>query len=139
MNSDVLGNAFKAIQKAEDAFDTAKHDLKGGFTLAAVSRAYYAVFYCMTGLLLLHDIHAKTHRGVQTKFRELFVKTDIFDFSVAQTIYVAFDLRQRADYDLNTDILPEEASELIKDAGIFLNVTKAYLQELKAETQGKYP
>ena len=28
MNSDVLENAFKAIQKAEDAFDTAKHDLK---------------------------------------------------------------------------------------------------------------
>jgi uncharacterized protein (UPF0332 family) len=133
MNSYALENAFKAVQRAADALDTAKHDLKGGFTLAAVSRSYYVIFYCMTGLLLLHDIHAKTHQGVQAKFRELFIKTDIFDFSIAQTIHIAFDLRQRADYDLNTNIRPEKVSELIKEAEIFYDFTKNYLQKLTAE------
>lgn len=129
-----LENALKAIERAQDALDTARYDLKGGFTLAAVSRAYYVVFYCMSGLLMLHDIHAKTHQGVQAKFRELFVMTDIFDFSVAATIHNSFALRQKADYNMDADILPSEASELIRDAQIFYNVTREYLQKLAVDS-----
>jgi len=135
MNNYKLENAFKAIERAQDAIDTAKHDLKGGFTLAAVSRAYYVVFYCMSGLLMLNDIHARTHQGVQAKFRELFVMTNIFDFSIAATIHNSFALRQKADYNMDADITPEEANDLIKDAQIFYSVTKGYLQKLTEETQ----
>jgi uncharacterized protein (UPF0332 family) len=40
-----------------------------------------------------------------------------------------FDFRQEADYDLDTDITHEEASDLIRRARSFYQLAKTYLQE----------
>lgn len=52
------------MDKALDALATARHDLEANFTLAAANRSYYSMFYCMTGLLYLHDIHTKSHHDL---------------------------------------------------------------------------
>lgn len=63
----------KALERAVDSLESAKHNLQGGFILTAVNRSYYACFYCMIALLYTRNLHPKTHSGVRTKFSELFV------------------------------------------------------------------
>lgn len=108
--------SLKALEKAEDAIGNAEYNLKGGFISATANRTYYACYYCMVALLYTKNVHAKTHQGVHGKFSELFVKTAIFPVETSNDISVIFDFRQEADYDLDTDITPEEASDLIKRA-----------------------
>ena len=70
MNVVALPEALKALEKAQDALATGRHDLQAGFTLGAINRSYYCMFYCMSGLLYLHDIHTKSHQGIRAKFSE---------------------------------------------------------------------
>lgn len=67
MNVVALPEALKALEKAQDALATGRHDLQAGFTLGAINRSYYCMFYCMSGLLYLHDIHTKSHQGIRAK------------------------------------------------------------------------
>jgi HEPN domain-containing protein len=106
-----LGESFKALDKAKDAIENAEYNLKGGFVSATAN-------------------HAKTHQGAHAKFSELFVRTGIFPTEISSDISVIFDFRQEADYDLDTDITHEEATDLIRRASSFYRLTKTYLQEL---------
>lgn len=130
MTQHEYGESFKALEKAGDAIENAEYNLKGGFVSATANRAYYGCYYCMIALLYTKNIHAKTHQGAHAKFSELFVKTGIFPIEISSDISVIFDFRQEADYDLDTDITHEEASDLIKRASAFHLLTKNYLQEL---------
>ena len=121
--------SLKALEKAEDAIENAEYNLKGGFISATANRTYYGCYYCMIALLYTKDVHAKTHQGAHAKFSELFVKTGIFPIETSSDISVIFDFRQEADYDLDTDITHEEASDLIRRARSFYHLAKAYYQE----------
>ena len=46
-----MSEAVKALDRAKDAIETAEYTIQGDFILAAINRAYYAMFYCMTALL----------------------------------------------------------------------------------------
>ena len=113
MNNPPMEESLKAVAKALDAIETAEHDLKGNFTLAAINRIYYACYYCMTALLLSQNVFAKTHQGTRAKFSELFIKTGLFSDVMAAHIKNAFDLRQEADYDLDAEISNEIAALMI--------------------------
>jgi uncharacterized protein (UPF0332 family) len=60
MNLKRLPESYKALDRAIDALNTARYDLQAGFTLATINRSYQSMFYCMTGLLYLHDVHTKS-------------------------------------------------------------------------------
>ena len=128
--TDFLPNALKALEKAEDAIETAKYDLKGGFETAAVNRGYYAMFYYMTALLILHNVHTKTHQGIQAKFRELYIKNGVFDIAISEQLQAAFNLRQQVDYDLDTRVDAEDVQRLITAAEEFYALTKSHLKAI---------
>ncbi len=119
----------KALGRAEDALENTAHSLTGGFTLGAVNRAYYAMFYCMTALLLSENVQAKTHQGVRAKFGEVFIKTSLLPRILANYVRDAFDVRQDADYDLDADITEDEAQILVGNAQIFYQYAKNYLNQ----------
>lgn len=127
----MINEAQKILAKAEDAILNAEHDFKGGFMLATANRAYYACYYCMTALLYTQNTYAKTHQGVRAKFSELFIKTAIFPVNLSEDIALIFKNRLEADYDLDADISPEEASSLVKKADDFLKLTRDYFEKLK--------
>jgi uncharacterized protein (UPF0332 family) len=77
----------------------------------------------MTALLYTRNIYAKTHQGMRAKFSEHFIKTGIFAKETSDTIAMLFDYRQQADYDLDTDITSEEASNIITKATGFYNLS----------------
>lgn len=67
-----LYEAQLALERAEDTLDESAHNLDGGFTIATVNRAYYAIFYCLTALLYTEDIQTKRQRSTGYKFHSSF-------------------------------------------------------------------
>ena len=46
-------------------FEAARVLADNGFWNSAVNRLYYSVFYAISALLVVHDIHTKTHSAVK--------------------------------------------------------------------------
>jgi uncharacterized protein (UPF0332 family) len=126
-----LEESFKFLDKADDALNNAVHSIHGGFIMGTVNRAYYTMFYCMNAMLILNDVHAKTHQGTRSKFNELYIKTNIFEIKYSYYVSKAFDLRQDADYDLDAHISEEEAQVLVDNATEFYKFTKQYVNGLE--------
>lgn len=108
--------SFKALDRASDALDSARHNLNGKFYTATANRAYYSCYYCIISLLYTKKIYSKTHQGARAKFSELFIKSEIFPIHLAEYIATLYDFRQEADYDLDADITEQEAQSLIEKA-----------------------
>lgn len=120
----------KALEYAEFTLENSEYNLLGGFTLGAINRAFYAMFYCMNALLFTQNVHAKSHKGTLVKFEELFVKSGIMPKKTSNWVRDAFNLRQEADYDFEAIITEEEAQILVENAKEFYLITKEYLAKL---------
>ncbi len=123
----------QALVRAEDALDTAAYNLKGGFLLATVNRAYYACFYCMTALLYTEGVQAKTHQGTHIKFFDHFIKTAMFPHSMGAFVKVLFSKRQAADYELDAAISTDEAEDLVNKSREFYRSVSEYLDDWKSD------
>ncbi|PIY16639.1 MAG: hypothetical protein COZ15_05010 [Elusimicrobia bacterium CG_4_10_14_3_um_filter_49_12_50_7] len=65
----------KLINKAERGIKTANRNLTDECYDGAVSRAYYAMFYCAEALLLTKDLRFSKHSAVHSAFGQYFAKT----------------------------------------------------------------
>jgi len=117
------------IKKAEESLEAAKALLEKGFYGFALSRAYYAMFYCAEAILLTKNISASKHSSVIALLGREFVKTGEVPHKFFTHLRTAFNLRQTADYSFAVDITEEEARENIRRAEEFLNFTVTYLRE----------
>lgn len=63
------------------------------------NRAYYAAFRTMRAMLILDEFDSKKHSGIISKFRELYLKTDLFDKDFSDSISSLFRVRTTSDYD----------------------------------------
>ncbi len=121
------------LDHAALTLDDAEFLLQDGRKLALANRAYYAVFYCLSALLLTEGITTKKHSGALSKFNELFVKTSRFDMAAGKLVAHSFNARQSADYDMQSDITDELAQQLLHDARYFYDLTLAYFREHPVE------
>ncbi len=117
------------LEQAADTLEAADLLLKHEHELALANRAYYAVFYCISALLLSRNVVTKSHEGARSKFHELFVKTRQFTPEISKLIARSADARQSADYNMDVDITEEQAHELLTDARHFYALTLAYFRE----------
>ncbi len=69
-----------------------------GHTNACLNRIYYACFYAVSALLLLHDLSSSKHTGVRSLFNQYFVRTDKISKSLAEVYNDLFIRRQEGDY-----------------------------------------
>ncbi|MBI5886717.1 MAG: HEPN domain-containing protein [Deltaproteobacteria bacterium] len=95
---------------------------------SAVSRAYYAMFFAVSGLLLTKGLSASTHKGVFSAFGEHFVKPGLFKKEFSKALMRAFEKRQVGDYEYTYTITHDEASAVIEDAERFLDAIAQYLK-----------
>lgn len=117
------------VDKADDCLESAVYNMKGGFYDAAVNRSYYAIFDATVALLHAIGVTAKSHKGVQIKFNECFILTQILPESANQILASSFSKRQMGDYDLWSEITEEEAKKVVEDAAEFIELTKSYLSK----------
>lgn len=117
---------MKYLTHAEDALDTADTMIENDHLLALANRCYYAIFYCVSALLLPEGIVTKKHEGARVKFHELFVKSGRFSIEAGRILERSFEARQSADYDMDTYVTTEQAQQLLSDANQFYVLTVTY-------------
>jgi uncharacterized protein (UPF0332 family) len=66
---------------------------------ACVNRLYYACFYAVSALLVLHEMKSTKHSGVRSFFNLYFVKTGIISVVSARIYNDLFERRQEGDYE----------------------------------------
>lgn len=119
----------EAIEVIESYRERALQDLKAAetmlaskFHLAAVSLAYYAVFYAITALLLKEGIVAYKHKQLGIEFRRHFIKTNRLPQKYSELLQQLYKTRQTADYDAIPNVSEEKVEELLSEAKEFVDV-----------------
>jgi uncharacterized protein len=87
------------IESAHKTFQAAKVLTENEFWNSAVNRLYYAVFYAVNALLVLHNVQTKSHSATKSQFSFHFIKTGKLDKKYGQLFTQLFDWRQKGDYE----------------------------------------
>lgn len=109
-------------KRALEDLKAAEQMLASKFHLAAVSLAYYAVFYGITAALLAKGIKVRKHKQLGIEFRRTFIKTNVLPQKYSSLLDELFNARQSADYDAVPSIEQEEVPKLLLQAKEFVEV-----------------
>jgi len=129
MNGNNQNEISKLIEKAERSLEVARLLLNRGDYDFAVSRAYYAMFYCAKAMLLTRGITTKKYSSTVSLFCEKFVKSGEFSEELASYLIDAFRKRQIGDYDVFIMPTKDEAKDLINKADLFVKEVKNWLKK----------
>lgn len=110
---DLLVKARKYIRSAEVLRREGDYD-------SAVSRLYYAMFYCAEALLAARGFAYSTHRGLLSGFSQHLVKTGELPAEMRDWLRRAFDKRQLGDYESRPIIEEIDVQDLQRKAEQFV-------------------
>jgi len=86
-------------EKAWETLDEAHLLAQNGHYSASVNRMYYACFYMVNALLVMHGRSAVKHSGVRSIFNRDYVHSGIIPTEIAIVYNELFTLRQESDYE----------------------------------------
>jgi uncharacterized protein (UPF0332 family) len=95
----------------------------------AQNRAYYAMFYAGLALLATRQLGSSKHSGVLGLFDREFVKPGLLPKSLSRSLRLAFNRRQSWDYGEMGELDPEEITEMVAEAKLFVQTIEEFLQE----------
>ncbi len=85
------------LQKSQKSLAAASLLAKDGFSEAAISRAYYAVFYLAQAALATKDISRSKHSGVIAAFGEHLTKKRLLPETLHKTFVSLYESRVTSD------------------------------------------
>ncbi|WP_375580342.1 HEPN domain-containing protein [Marivirga tractuosa] len=110
------------IDTAYKTFEAAKVLAENNYWNSAVNRLYYSVFYAVNAILVLNEIHTKSHSATKSQFSVHFIKTGKLNKKYGKLLSQLFDWRQRGDYGNvfeyeEKDVMPlfEQVNEMISE------------------------
>ena len=115
------------LKKSGNKLAAAKLDYKNKLYDDAVSRAYYAVYHCISAMLISRGLHFFSHSQTIGAFNKNFVKTGFVPALFTKMIKKLFDARQVGDYDFETSIDQEVAKECIANAEKIIDVCAKFI------------
>lgn len=118
----------RLLPRAEESINASQLLLDEQMPGFAVSRAYYAMFYCAEALLLEQQLAFSKHSAVIAAFGEHFAKTGKLNPEFHRYLRDAFDQRVVGDYDVLSEISEETARSTLANARKFLQATRYYLE-----------
>ena len=98
------------LRKAEENIGAAVVLIDQGYYDIAVSRLYYAMFYCAEAVLLSQNLTFSKHSAVISAFGQHFAKIGLLPQDLHRSLIEAQDMRNLSDYDLMA-VLNREAAE----------------------------
>jgi len=116
----VTSEQNQLFQKAKQSLNASKYLLTGGYYDFALSRAYYAMFYIASAILLGDNLTFSKHSGVISAFGREFAKTGRVPVEFHRQLKEAQDLRNLGDYGAVNLISQEEAELQIQRAEAFV-------------------
>ena len=117
---------------AEETLQSARTEYEAGLLHGAINRAYYAVFYAATALLVERGLHFKKHAGVRAALHRELIKTGVLVAEMGALYDRLFADRQRGDYLVLTEFEPEYVGEKVESAATFLGAIRPLLASLEA-------
>jgi len=114
---------------AEQALNTAQVNLNVGDFRATVNRAYYAIFYAASAMLLTKGLERRKHSGVISAFREHFVKAGLLEMEYSNVYGETLVIREDADYAFEIPIDLDMAETALRQARRFVQRMYEYLVE----------
>jgi uncharacterized protein (UPF0332 family) len=118
----VIDKSQRAIKSAAREFEAEEYDY-------TCSRAYYAAFYLLEGVLLLDNKRFTKHSAVISVFNKDYIKTGVFQVEFAKHIKYLLKRREIGDYSLSIKVEKEEAQNCISKAKEMFEVISRYLKE----------
>ena len=116
------------LDKARLYLSSVKVLCSHGDYYSAVSRIYYAMFYCAQALVLTRSPAVSSHKAVLSLLAKHFIKTGLLPRRLHGWLRHAFERRQISDYQFKSPATDAEVSELSDRAAEFLDSTEALLR-----------
>jgi len=116
------------LEAAHEALESSQYNLDGGFYGVAVNRAYYAVFYAASALLLTKGLSRSKHIGAISAFRQFFVRTELIEPEFSEIYGSLMDDRHVSDYEMDSTVEPERVVTDVRDARRFVERIETYLK-----------
>ena len=92
------------------------------------NRLYYAVFHAMRAVLALDGIDEHSHSHLISEFRKRYLKTNILDRALSDTIGSSFQIRNESDYDDDWLISKSDVIEQEQRVTAFLAAIERYVR-----------
>lgn len=118
------------IQKAKRFLKSAEILIKEEDYDSSVSRSYYAMFYSVEAVLLTKGVTTSSHKGIISKFGEIFIKSGVFPKEMGRELNRAFEKRQLGDYEHIFMISEEEANDILINGKEFIEKIILYLKDI---------
>ena len=116
------------MENAHEMIDVAIYNRDSQFYSSAINRAYYAIFYAASALLVTEGLSRGKHSGVLSAFRQHFVKSGQIEIEYSDIYGRILDHRHISDYDMVLSIEDEQAHADIDDAEKFVNRIEEWLK-----------
>ncbi|MBF0532493.1 MAG: HEPN domain-containing protein [Candidatus Omnitrophica bacterium] len=124
MNEKAVREIKAYMARCDESIKAASELLVNSHFDFAASRAYYAVFYASSALLLNEGLEFKKHSGVIAAVHQKFIKTNKINQQYGKDLNWLFELRSVGDYGLIVHVGKDEAEEAIKIAKSYVAVVK---------------
>lgn len=132
MEEHVQAYARLRLEYAHEELETARDNIARGHFRAAVSRAYYAVFYIATAALFSHSVQRSKHAGVESAFSQFLVKPGHIEPEYSRLYQRARRQREEADYADDPQVDETTAQQTLADAERFVDRLERFLREAGA-------
>jgi len=115
------------LERAEESVNAAHLLFKSGMLTSSMNRVYYAMFYAVQALLVLHDVSFSKHGKVKGYFNHEFIKNRKIPIEYGRVYNKAFEYRQKFDYVDFTAPETKLVSDYIENAKAFIDHIKGYI------------
>ena len=116
------------LERAEQAVNAARKLASDGYYDFAASRAYYAVFYAASALLIHEGLEFRKHSGVIAAIHQRFIKSGKLEKEYGKNLNWLFELRNIGDYGVTVHVPKSEAEQAINAAMSFLQKARSILK-----------
>lgn len=116
----LLDKAKRSRKAAENLYNDGDIDF-------SASRAYYAMFYIASALLLSKGLSFSSHSAVIANFGKEFARTRLIDPKYHNYLIDAQDRRNIGDYEIVFSVTDEQAKEILQWSGEFIEAAESYL------------
>ncbi len=117
----------KYLAKAEYALEVAEDLMESGHAPDAASKVYYAMFYAAQALLKSEGIEAVKHSAVESAVGYYFAKPGRIEKRYHRMLIDARRVREKADYDIEEEVVEPVASLKLEEGRAFLRAIKDLL------------
>ncbi|MFP4393495.1 MAG: HEPN domain-containing protein [Desulfohalobiaceae bacterium] len=116
------------LERSNQAVEAAEKLLYEGYYDFAASRAYYAVFYAASALLLHEGREFSKHSGVISAIHHHFIKSKRLETQHGKEINWLFELRNIGDYGVSVHVPEHEAKKAIDVSRRFIHAAYSLIQ-----------